>query len=115
MLAEPDATSNHPDREALYRTADAYSGLGEDEELLASAMPGKLAKIEHWQNSRMYYERSLSFWSKVERPRLVSPEGNECIPPAVVSQDLARVSAMLRHTQAAGKTREETAARSTTP
>lgn len=114
-LAEPDATSNQPDQEALYRTADAYSGLGEDEELLARTMPGKLAKIEHWLNSRMYYERSLNFWSKVERPKVVSPEGNECVPPAVVSQDLARVSAMLPLAYLSGKTREQTAARSTTP
>jgi tetratricopeptide (TPR) repeat protein len=32
--AEPDATATHPDEEALYRTADAYSGLADDENIL---------------------------------------------------------------------------------
>jgi serine/threonine protein kinase len=95
-FAEPDATASHPDEEALYRTADAYSGLADDENILAEeTTQSKSAKIEHWENSRNYYQQSLKVWSQVPRPKITSPEGNDCVPPAVVAQRLDRVKARL--------------------
>jgi serine/threonine protein kinase len=95
-FAEPDATASHPDEEALYRVADAYSGLADDENILAEeTAQSKSAKIEHWENSRNYYQQSLKVWSQVPRPKLISPEGNDCVPPTAVAQRLDRVNAML--------------------
>ena len=94
--AEPDATASHPDEETLYRTADAYSGLADDENILAAeTTQSKSAKIEHWENSRNYYQQSLKVWSQVPRPKIISPDGNDCVPPAVVAQRFDRVNAML--------------------
>jgi tetratricopeptide (TPR) repeat protein len=94
--AEPDETASHPDEEALYRTADAYSGLADDENILAEeTTQSKSAKMEHWENSRNYYQQSLKVWSQVPRPKIISPEGNDCVPPAVVAQRLDRVNSLL--------------------
>jgi serine/threonine protein kinase/tetratricopeptide (TPR) repeat protein len=100
-LSEPDATSGRSDQEALYRIADGYSGLGDDEQLLAKqAAQSKREQIQHLKNSSTYYQRSLNVWSKIERPKILSPEGEDCLPPAIVSQRLKRVEFLLRQQHA---------------
>jgi|HubBroStandDraft_6_1064221.scaffolds.fasta_scaffold00896_9 serine/threonine protein kinase/tetratricopeptide (TPR) repeat protein len=96
-----DNTSGGADEEALYQNADAYTGLAEVETILAAdAGHDRVQTIKHWQNARRYLERSLQVWSHVPRPMPQSPEGHDCIPPAVVAQRLAKCTAALASEQA---------------
>lgn len=95
--SDTDSGRKDKDEEALYQTADAYSGLAADEAILASdASLNPAQRIEHWQSARADYERSLQVWVLVPRPRLLSPEGYDCTPPAVVKQRLAKINSTLQ-------------------
>jgi serine/threonine protein kinase len=100
-LSGSDNTSGRADEEALYQNADAYTGLAEMEAILAAdAGHDRLQTIKHWQNACSDFERSLQVWSHVPRPMPLSPEGYDCIPPALVAQRLAKYKAALASEQA---------------
>jgi serine/threonine protein kinase/tetratricopeptide (TPR) repeat protein len=92
-----ETDSGRKEEEALYQTADAYSGLAAGEAILGSdARLNRVQRIEHLLNARADYEQSLQVWSRVPRPRLLSPEGYGCTTPAVVTQRLAKVNSTLQ-------------------
>jgi len=96
-LYSSEADSGRKDEEALYQTADAYSGLAAEEAILGSdARLNQAQRIGLWQMARADYEHSLQVWSRVPRPRLLSPAGYDCTTPAVVTQRLARVNSNLQ-------------------
>jgi len=100
-LNSSDTDTGRQEEEALYQTADAYSGLAADEAKAASD-PGlnRAQRIEHWQSARTDFDHSLQVWSRVTRPRLLSPEGYDCTTPAVVTQRLAKVNSALQRLRA---------------
>jgi len=81
--------------------ADSYSGLGDVEAGLGTASRlGRKNQIEHWQQAVSWYGRSLQAWGRVKEPGAVSPDGFDCVPPAVVSRRLLQSNAALSRLQA---------------
>lgn len=93
-LAEPHAESPHPNEEALYTVADAYTGLGDVEAARAVASKPPSARMQHVNQARSWYERSLKTWKQVQEPSLLSPGGYDSIPPSAVKQRVAKLDAV---------------------
>ena len=101
-LADPEASAANPNVQALYTVADSYSGLGEVEAALGTTSRlGRKSQMEHWQQAVSWYGRSLEVWGRVKEPGAVSPNGFDCVSPAVVSRRLAQSNAALSRLQAA--------------
>ncbi|SPE25558.1 Serine/threonine protein kinase [Acidobacteriia bacterium SbA2] len=103
-LAKPEATSSHPNEQALYSTADSYTGLAEVEATLAAdtgLARGK--RMKHWTQASSLAERSLKTWAQVKEPGIISPDGFDCIPPSVVEERFARYKTALTSGQAGGQ------------
>lgn len=96
---EPEMNASSPNTGALYPGADSYSGLGQDEALSAAGKPSA-ERAAHLKSAQEYYEHSLKIWSQVKTPRLITPEGYGCTPPAVVQQRLNRVNHALSRADA---------------
>jgi len=91
-LAEPGATSSNPNIEALYSTAEAYTGLGDTENVLAAGSGESWqAEVQHWKQAASWYEHSLKLWARIKEPGDLSPNGFECTPPTLVARRLAKV------------------------
>lgn len=95
-LTEPTANAAHPNQEALYTTADSYTGLGEIEEARAKAQKSAKLAAAQFTQARSSYERSLKVWGEIHEPGMLSPGGDDVIPPAVVKQHLADVNRSLK-------------------
>jgi tetratricopeptide (TPR) repeat protein len=103
-LAKPEATSSHPNEQALYSTADSYADLAEIEaDLAADTSLTRIKRIEHWTQASSLAERSLKTWALVKEPGTISPDGFDCIPPSAVTQRLARYKTALTSGQADGR------------
>jgi len=103
-MAKPEATSSHPNEQALYSTADSYTALAEIEAALAadtSLARGK--RMEHWTQASSLAESSLKTWAQVKEPGVISPDGFDCIPPSVVEQRFARYKSALTAGTAGGQ------------
>jgi non-specific serine/threonine protein kinase/serine/threonine-protein kinase len=102
-LGEPLATASRSNAEAVYTTAGAYAGLGEIETVFATdpRLP-RTDRVEHWKKATSSYNRSLELWGYIKEPGAVSPDGFTCIPPAIITRQLAHCEQMLRKLQAAG-------------
>ena len=95
-LAKPEATSSHPNEQALYSTADSYADLAEIEaDLAADTSLTRAKRIEHWTQAGSLAERSLKTWAQVKEPGTISPDGFDCIPPSAVTQRLLHYKAAL--------------------
>ncbi len=95
-MAKPEATSSHPNEQALYSTADSYTDLAEIEAALAadtSLARGK--RIALWTQASSLAESSLKTWAQVKEPGFISPDGFDCIPRSVVEQRFARFKSAL--------------------
>lgn len=95
QLADPDVRGSRPNEQALYSTADSYSGLGETQALLAIGAVSRAAQTAHWQRACSWYRRSLEVWKSVKEPALLSPDGFHVTPPTAVAQRLARCEGAL--------------------
>jgi hypothetical protein len=63
-----------------------YAGLGETEIILASDAKQTLQNQNtHWGQAQSWFQRSMSAWSKIKEPGMVSPDGFDCIPPSIGS------------------------------
>jgi eukaryotic-like serine/threonine-protein kinase len=103
-LAKPEVTSNHPNEQARYSTADSYTGLAEIEAALAADTSlARKKRVEHWTQASALAERSLKIWAQVKEPGVLSPDGFDCVPPSVVGQRLAKYKAALASQQAGGR------------
>ena len=103
-LAIPEATSSHPNEQALYSAADSYTGLAEIEAALAADTSlARERRIEHWTQAVSLAERSLKTWAQVKEPGVLSPDGFDCVPPSVVAQRLVKYKAALASEQSGGK------------
>jgi len=91
--AHPEAALTPANEQALYSTADAYTGLGDVESKLARTHATASTALSHWKTACTSYEESLKVWSSVKEPGRVSPEGFECVPPAAVAARLKRCQA----------------------
>jgi non-specific serine/threonine protein kinase/serine/threonine-protein kinase len=95
-LAEA-ASSGHSNMQAVYVTADAYTGLGEVESMRAiESRLSRVERIEHWQRAVSWYSRSADMWKRVKQPGLVSPDGFESVPPNIVLRRLSECQERLR-------------------
>jgi tetratricopeptide (TPR) repeat protein len=103
-LAKPEASSSHPNEQALYSIADSYTGLGKIEAALAG-VPGlsRDKRIEHWAQATSSDERSLQIWAQIKEPGNLSPDGFDCVPLSVVAQRVAKYKAALVSEQAQRK------------
>lgn len=89
QLAHPDIGGPHPNEQALYSTADSYSGLGQAEALLAGSATSRAAQREHWQKACSLYRQSLDVWKSVKEPAPISPDGYHATTPNTISRQLA--------------------------
>ncbi len=88
QIVEPQTAAPNPSEEALYATANAYSGMGEVQAALASDARQSATQRTDLENARVWYERSLKVWGRVKEPGAVSPEGYEPVLRSIVSARL---------------------------
>jgi serine/threonine protein kinase/tetratricopeptide (TPR) repeat protein len=89
-LANAEATSSHPNEQALYSTADSYTGLAAIKAALAAdTSVAREKRIELWTEASSLAEHSLGIWAEIKEPGVLSPDGFDCVPPSVVAQRLA--------------------------
>lgn len=88
------AKASHPNMQALYTLADAYTGLGDVEATLASGTRlSREARNEHWQQSTASYKQSAEAWQRVPEVGRVSPDAFDCVPPSAVERRLSQAEA----------------------
>jgi serine/threonine protein kinase len=103
-LARTIANTDDSNAQMLYVIADSYGGLGNAVQLRASdrTQPPPV-QIERWQRAQSFYEESLQTWHKVPEPGIVSPDGFDCVPPAVVAQRLESCQRALKQLGASNR------------
>jgi tetratricopeptide (TPR) repeat protein len=90
-LTETPPRSDSSNAQMLYVIADSDAGLGDATQLRASDRTQSRAhQTELWQSALSSYEESLQTWRKVPEPGIVSPDGFDCVPPALVTRQLER-------------------------
>ena len=90
-LAKDEATAAHPNAQALYSTADSYTGLGELEMNLATDQKRTgQERLAHWETAQSALEHSMTVWGQIKEPALTSPDGLDAIPVETVTRDLER-------------------------
>jgi eukaryotic-like serine/threonine-protein kinase len=90
-LARPSAAAQPANEQALYSTADSYSGWAESELVMAAtaAIPGEHS--ERLAHACSLYRQSLATWARIKEPGLLSPDLlRTATPPERVAQELAR-------------------------
>jgi eukaryotic-like serine/threonine-protein kinase len=81
--------------EVLYMMASSYAGLGELETMKVKITP-RSEHSHHWRQAQKWYALSATTWALVKEPGIASPNGFDCVPIKVVSEQLARANAVLR-------------------
>ena len=106
-LTPTPPSSVNPNAQMLYVIADSNTGLGDVMQLRASdRTQSRAVQIELWQSAVSFYQESLQTWRKVPEPGIVSPDGFDCVPPAIVSRRLEHCLQALRGLgQVTGKAR----------
>jgi len=95
------AKASHPNMQALYTLADAYTGLGDVESALASGPRlTRDARIVHWQQSAIWYKQSAEVWRRVPEVGRVSPDAFDCIPPTAVARRISQAEANMQKASA---------------
>ncbi|HMK22519.1 MAG TPA: protein kinase [Terriglobales bacterium] len=93
-LVSEATTVSHPNMQALYTLADAYTGLGDVGTSRASDPRLKCSdRIQHWQRSATWYRQSAQVWRRVPEVGRVSPDAFDCVPPAAVARRLSQAEA----------------------
>lgn len=95
-LMELQLAGPNTDLDALYATADAYSGLG-DLSLRRAQPVGMTAERRRTElvEARSWYERSLGTWQRIPHPNHFTPNGFQAGDPAMVTRNLRRAQAAL--------------------
>lgn len=97
-IAEPLISTEQPDLDALYTTADANSGLGD-----ISARNARLRNQTReqqnlaWKQARSSYSASLNAWRRIEHPNHTAPSSFQVGDPAIVAKHLSAVEAAMAH------------------
>jgi non-specific serine/threonine protein kinase/serine/threonine-protein kinase len=94
-LTQPNA--NTANAQVASVMADSYAGLG-DAMLLRASTKGlsKAVQTKRLLDAESFYEQSLQTWKGVHEPGIVSPDGFESVPPAVVTDRLAHCQKILK-------------------
>jgi eukaryotic-like serine/threonine-protein kinase len=93
-LVDETVKATHPNMQALYTLADAYTGLGDVEASRAADSRGKRdVREQHWQQSATWFRQSTEVWQRVPEVGRVSPDAFDCIPPAAVARRLSQAEA----------------------
>jgi tetratricopeptide (TPR) repeat protein len=94
-LTQPNA--NTANAQVASVMADSYAGLG-DAMLLQASTKGlsKAVQTKRLLDAESFYEQSLQTWKGVHEPGIVSPDGFESVPPAVVTDRLAHCQKILK-------------------
>ena len=96
-LVNETTKASHPNMQALYTLADAYTGLGDVEAGRATeSRLGPTDRTRHWQQSATWYRQSSEAWRRVPEAGRVSPDAFDCVPPATVARRLAQAEANLQ-------------------
>ena len=93
-LVNEATKASHPNMQALYTLADAYTGLGDVE--AGRAIDSRLRRkdrAQHWQRSATWYRQSAGVWQRVPEVGRVSPDAFDCVPPATVARRLSQAEA----------------------
>ncbi len=88
-LAKPEVSADRPKEQALYSTADSYSGLAELESTLAEQERLPRNRTLHRAQACSWYKLSLETWSRVKEPAQLSPDGFHPTPLSVVKREAA--------------------------
>jgi non-specific serine/threonine protein kinase/serine/threonine-protein kinase len=96
LIAEPLISTDPADLDALYATADAYSGLG-DLDMKAARQPGLAAQKRqlYFTQAQSWYQLSLSTWGRIEHPNRTAPNSFQVGDPTVVAKNLKLAEAAL--------------------
>jgi eukaryotic-like serine/threonine-protein kinase len=95
-IVEPIAAADTSMIEAQYVVADAYSGLGELSQILAS--DGRVSvqqRMRYWSEARAWYQRSLDVWGRMLNPGARTPVGFASGNRRRVARELASCDAAL--------------------
>jgi eukaryotic-like serine/threonine-protein kinase len=93
-LVNEATKASHPNMQALYTLADAYTGLGDVE--ASHAFDPRLKRddrVQHTQQSTIWYRQSMEVWRRVPEVGRVSPDAFDCVPPAAVARRLSQSEA----------------------
>ena len=96
-LVNEATKASHPNMQALYTLADAYTGLGDVE--ASRAFDPRLkrdVRVQHWQQAATWYKKSAEVWQRVPEVGRVSPDAFDCVPPAAVARRLSQAEASLQ-------------------
>ena len=94
LLVGGAAQASHPNMQALYTLADAYTGLGDVEVAVVwGARLSRDARNEHYKQSAASYKQSAEVWQRVPEVGRVSPDGFDCVPPAAVERRRSQAEA----------------------
>ncbi len=96
-LVNETAKTSHPNMQAVYTLADAYTGLGDVEANRASdqrRMPD--VRLQHWQQSATWYKQSAQMWQRVPEVGRISPDAFDCVPPTAVARRLSQAEANIQ-------------------
>ncbi len=89
--------ASHPNMQALYTLADAYTGLGDVEASRASDPRFKRdVRVQHWQQSATSYRKSAELWQRVPEVGRVSPDAFDCVSPTAVARRLSQAEANIQ-------------------
>jgi hypothetical protein len=92
-MVDTAVKSKSPSEQAIYSSADSYTGLGDAELKLAGKQTQHAKQLEHWKKACEMYAVSLKTWSAIPEPGVESLEGFECVPPQAVAARLKRCQA----------------------
>jgi len=96
-LVNEATKASHPNMQALYTLADAYTGLGDVEARHASDPRLKRNdRAQHWQQSATWYRQSAEVWRRVPEVGRVSPDAFDCVPPVAVARRLSQAEASVQ-------------------
>jgi serine/threonine protein kinase len=88
-LVEPLLAAEPPDLDALYVTADAYSGLGSLSERKARQAGQSVdQKKTSWSEARSWYQLSVKSWQRIEHPNHTAPNTFQVGDPATARKHL---------------------------
>jgi eukaryotic-like serine/threonine-protein kinase len=95
-LANPEAVSAHDNAQALYTLADSYGGLGGAEAHLGSDVrKNPDHRVEHWRRAIYDDQQSFATRNLIKEPGMISPDGFDATPPAILTRQLAQANTAL--------------------
>ena len=95
-ITAPLISGENADLDAVYVTADAYSGLG-DLSVKSARKPAQTMpqRRSAWTEARSWYQQSQNTWRRIEHPNHTAPNSFQVGDPTIVAKQLKLTEAAL--------------------